>query len=242
MEDRLDSHLCKGDHPEDTGLVSYLSHRFSAFCKTTLFALLLAAATIIMSTPASAVIPPMTETHEGSQDLKPFPKWTGMVARFNQQDAAAAASCRNGDTAACNIVKWHQMLAGLKGRSKREQVDLVQAYFNKVPYIEDNVNWGKRDYWATPQEFLSRSGDCEDYAIAKYFSLRKLGFSEHSLRINIVQDMNLGGIMHSVLVVNLEGEELILDNQITQVRPVQKILHYKPVYAINEIAWWRTVR
>ena len=224
-----------------SGMASLLSDT-KCLLKAALFLAVCALALLVVSSPAYAVIPSMSSHQEASQDLKPFPKWTGVVARFNQQDASAADECRAGNRDACGVVSWHRMIATLKGKSKREQVESVQAFFNKVTYIEDNVNWGKRDYWATPMELMARGGDCEDYAIAKYFSLRKLGFSEDSLRINIVQDMNLGGIMHSVLVVSVDGNELLLDNQITQVRPISKIIHYKPIYAINEVGWWRTMR
>jgi predicted transglutaminase-like cysteine proteinase len=61
------------------------------------------------------------------------------------------------------------------------------------------------------------------------------------MRVIILQDLNLGGIIHAVLGI-YEGDELyILDNQIKQVIPARKIYHYKPIYAINEDNWWRYV-
>jgi len=94
------------------------------------------------------------------------------------------------------------------------------------------------DYWETPHEFIEISGDCEDYAISKYTSLRALGVPADKMRIIILQDLNLGGIVHAVLGIYVDGELLILDNQIKQVTSALKIYHYRPIYGINEDAWW----
>ena len=92
-------------------------------------------------------------------------------------------------------------------------------------------------YWASPGEFFRRHGDCEDYAIAKFLSLRALGFDDAAMRIVVLQDLNLG-IAHAVLAVELGGETLILDNQVADVVPARAIRHYRPIYAVNETHWW----
>ena len=51
----------------------------------------------------------------------------------------------------------------------------------RTTYLEDLANYGLPDYWATPLQFLDRDGDCEDYAIAKFVSLRELGFAADEL-------------------------------------------------------------
>ena len=94
-----------------------------------------------------------------------------------------------------------------------------------------------RDYWATPKQFFDRNGDCEDYAISKYISLRNLGLPVEDMRIVVLNDLNLK-IAHAMLVVYLDGEALVLDNQITQVINARRIRHYKPIYSINERNWW----
>jgi len=72
----------------------------------------------------------------------------------------------------------------LKETSEKLKVEAVNAFFNQVPREHDNKIWGQKDYWATPDELLQRRmGDCEDIAIAKYFTLRKLGVSVHHLRL-----------------------------------------------------------
>ena len=85
---------------------------------------------------------------------------------------------------------------------------------------------------------MAKFGDCEDYSIAKFMSLRQLGFSNAELRVVAVKDLNLK-IGHAVLAVYLDGKALILDNQIRKVVEAKTIRHYVPVFSINEKFWWR---
>jgi predicted transglutaminase-like cysteine proteinase len=113
----------------------------------------------------------------------------------------------------------------------------VQKYANEAEYIIDPINWGVEDYWATPKQFFIKDGDCEDYAIAKFMSLRKLGFKNEDMRVVVLNDTNLK-TLHSVLVVYMDNEEWILDNQISPVVTSSQIHHYQPIYSINETNWW----
>ena len=68
----------------------------------------------------------------------------------------------------CDYNDWDKFLESLKGKGKWTQLRAVNARMNKAKYISDKANWGRKDYWATPGEFMSRFGDCEDYAIVKW--------------------------------------------------------------------------
>ena len=173
-----------------------------------------------------------------SENLRPFPKWTGAVERFVDQQEIPDSKCGQVQYHPCVIKDWRELLVSLQGKPLREQLREINSWGNKHPYIIDQVNWGLEDYWETPFEFMAINGDCEDYAIAKYYSLKALGHGDDIMRIMIVQDFNLGGIIHAVLGVEDDGELFILDNQIQQVMPARKILHYRPIYGINESAWW----
>ncbi len=177
-------------------------------------------------------------TEERSGDITPFPKWTGMMSRFDGQKKVPDSHCGKVRFHPCSILDWKALINSIRGKPLREQLDIVNDWGNEHPYIIDQINWGVEDYWETPFEFMEISGDCEDYAIAKYYSLRALGLPEKNLRVIIVQDFNLGGIIHAVLGVYDGGELWILDNQSHQVMPAMKIYHYRPVYGINENAWW----
>ncbi len=181
-----------------------------------------------------------------SSDLKAFTKWTGALERFTKaRKSKAALKCHPGpgEMRICGNAEWIDFLKQVKGKSRLDQVRLVNARINKAKYVLDKNNWGKNDYWAIPQEFMSRFGDCEDYAIMKYLSLRMLGWKDSDLRIVAVKDLNLK-VGHAVLVVymtNKAGKRipLVLDNQIKKVVKASSIRHYQPVFSINQKNWWR---
>ena len=177
-------------------------------------------------------------TSRNSSDLSMFPKWTKMLTRFDNQKTISDSDCGKVKYHPCVIKEWKALMNSMHGEPLRKQLDRINDWANAHPYIIDQVNWGMEDFWETPYEFMSVSGDCEDYAIAKYYSLRSLGVSEEKLRVIVVQDFNLGGIIHAVLGVYDDNELLILDNQIRQVRPALKIYHYRPIYGVNEADWW----
>jgi len=170
---------------------------------------------------------------ERSGDLKPFPKWTTMLERMQQ---SADKRCTKGG---CHHISWEEfeVKAG-QAQANVETLRAINTQFNRAEYILDIDNWGISDYWASPLQFLIKDGDCEDYAIAKYMALRRLGWSPEQMRIVVLQDENLN-ILHSVLAVRAAGTIYILDNQIPTVVTDQQIHHYRPIYSINERAWWR---
>lgn len=164
-----------------------------------------------------------------STDLSSFTKWSDMFARFQKEASNPNATGVVGE--------WHKNLEPLRGQSLTAMADGVNRIMNRVEYIGDNRNWGKSDYWETPIEFLTRGGDCEDFAIAKYTSLRALGVSDSSMRIAIVKDMQKR-IAHAILIVYTENGPMVLDNQIKTMTKARDISHYKPIFSINRTAWW----
>ena len=74
------------------------------------------------------------------------------------------------------VKDWQQTLMRNAGEDVDEQLYAINRFFNRLKFVDDIEHWRKEDYWATPLEFLStNAGDCEDFTIAKYFSLRELG-------------------------------------------------------------------
>ena len=119
----------------------------------------------------------------------------------------------------------------------REQLTAINEFYNRQPHRRKAELYGRSEYWATPREFMSRSGDCEDYAIAKYLSMRALGLTADAMRIVVLQDENLR-LAHAILAVRIGGDTLILDNQIKQVVSHRRIRHYRPIYSVTEGAWF----
>jgi predicted transglutaminase-like cysteine proteinase len=164
-----------------------------------------------------------------SSDLSSFTKWSAMFDRFSK-DVNSGSSDEI-------VQKWRKDLTPMKGLPLVEMANQVNNLMNKVRYIGDNKNWGKSDYWETPVEFLTYGGDCEDFAIAKYISLRALGVPDQAMRIAIVKDLQKG-IPHAILIVYTEDGPMVLDNQIKKMTEANDIGHYKPIFSINRTAWW----
>lgn len=177
-------------------------------------------------------------TEVRSDNLKPFPKWTKALERFIEERRKREGSCEETTFNKCHYQKWQQLIAGLRGKSAKAQLRAVNKYANKARYVQDPINWGVKDYWESPGQFFSKFGDCEDYAIVKFITLRQLGFGNDKLRIVVVQDLDLR-IAHAILAVYLKGKTYVLDNQMTMVVEDRRIRHYKPIFSLNEDAWWR---
>jgi predicted transglutaminase-like cysteine proteinase len=164
-----------------------------------------------------------------SADLSAFTKWSTMFDRFDQESRSV-----NGKNV---LTTWRANLESMRGLPLETMVARVNDMANRVKYITDNKNWGRSDYWETPVEFFTRGGDCEDFAITKYISLRALGVPDDRMRIAIVKDMEKN-IPHAILIVYGDTGTYVLDNQIKSVRAADNIGHYKPIFSINRTAWW----
>lgn len=167
-------------------------------------------------------------------NLAPFPKWTGVLSRF-QSEIAEDETCASAER--CDHERWRRFIASLEGRKPIDQIRAVNREFNRHRYVLDPVNYGVPDYWATPFQFIRLDGDCEDYAIAKFMALRALGFENEMLRVVVLRDLNLK-LAHAILVVYHEGRIFVLDNQISDIVETSAIRHYRPIYSVNESAWW----
>ncbi len=174
-----------------------------------------------------------------SHNLKPFTKWRTALERYTEEIAKErAGTCRSTMFNICHYEELQRFLDGIGDKDRWDQLVEINHYMNTRRYITDPRNWGVRDYWATLGEFMAKFGDCEDYAIAKFLSLKRLGWTDDELRIAAVKDLNLK-VGHAVLIVYHAGKTWVLDNQIKRVVETNSVRHYQPVYSINETAWWR---
>ncbi len=174
-----------------------------------------------------------------SSSLAALPQWRGVLERVEAERprwracALDPKRCPNRAAAA-----WRALLASLDGAPLIDQLHAVNRFANQFRYKADEQNWGKSDHWATPFEFLARSGDCEDYAIVKYLSLRELGVPAERMRVVVLKD-TLRDLAHAVLAVrDEEGRIWILDNVTNAVLRHDRLGHYVPYYSVNEEARW----
>ena len=136
---------------------------------------------------------------------------------------------------------WAQLRDRVKGLPRIEMLREVNRFWNAWPYRSDLEVWKQEDYWAIPAEFLKRSGDCEDYSIAKYYTLRELGVPADDLRIVVVKE-TIRNIGHAILVVFDGSEAYILDNLSNSVRPMARVRNYQPHFSVNEEGRWMHVK
>jgi predicted transglutaminase-like cysteine proteinase len=134
------------------------------------------------------------------------------------------------------IEAWNQMLQSEAKQPELEQLRAVNSFFNQQLSFQDDTRiWQQIDYWATPLESLIKgAGDCEDYALAKYFSLRNLGVPSEKLRITYVKALTRNQA-HMVLTfyASSSAEPWVLDNLIDDIRPASQRKDLLPVYAFN---------
>jgi predicted transglutaminase-like cysteine proteinase len=200
------------------------------------------AAWLLLALPAGAAGAPdagtglFGSTELAQADIAAFPQWAAALERHLLDDLVDG-DCGEPRFNRCHLTEWLDFLDTLRTQPGDRQLEQVNRYANTRDYIFDIDQYGIEDYWAIPREFLPAGGDCEDFAITKFFSLRWLGWPAERLRIVVVQDTNLR-IPHAVLAVEHGGTPLILDNQVEDVLTDTDILHYTPVYSINEQAWW----
>jgi predicted transglutaminase-like cysteine proteinase len=139
------------------------------------------------------------------------------------------------------IDAWQNLLATQKQISETEKLRVVNQFFNaQMRYEEDIDLWHEVDYWATPVESLIKgAGDCEDFAIAKYFSLRRLGISSDKLLITYVKALRLNRA-HMVLTYypSPNAMPLVLDSLIDEIKPASERTDLLPVYAFNAEGVW----
>ncbi|MGF1611594.1 MAG: transglutaminase-like cysteine peptidase [Kiloniellales bacterium] len=176
-----------------------------------------------------------------NSSLEALPQWNRVIRKMRREGAAFAAcvadesQCHNAPQRA-----WRKLLAQASRLDRKERIESVNNFFNRWPYKLDSELYGVSEYWATPAEFMARSGDCEDYAIAKFFALRQLGFDNEALRIVILWDQ-IRATGHAVLAVYEPEGVIILDSLSGLIVPDSRYHHYIPQYSMNETTRWSHV-
>ncbi|NMG50661.1 transglutaminase [Azoarcus communis] len=157
------------------------------------------------------------------------------------------ASERFGNQAGDMVGAWRRLIDESRDIPEADQLTRVNHFFNRsIQFDDDIVVWQQQDYWASPLETLGRqAGDCEDFAIAKYVTLRLLGIPKERLRLIYVR-ARIGGAdspvsqAHMVLgyFATPTDEPLVLDNLIGDIRPAARRPDLFPVFSFNSEGLW----
>ena len=157
------------------------------------------------------------------------------------------ASQRYGDSGAAAVMAWRDLLTQAASQPDAAKLRRVNDFFNRrTRFGEDSDIWGKQDYWATPLEVLGRGqGDCEDYAIAKYVTLKLLGIPSEKLRLTYVK-ARIGGPQSAVVQAHMvlsyypapNDEPLVLDSLISDIRPASRRPDLVTIFGFNAEGLW----
>ena len=168
------------------------------------------------------------------------------VGKLNNISHANLIKIKNkyGPKAQQRVILWDKMLEDNKNAKIIKKLKSVNDFFNRLKYLSDQKVWKKNDYWASPFEFLGvGAGDCEDYAIAKYFALRALGIPDKKLKITYVKLKQRGTKYEQAhMVLNYyhkaNSTPIILDNVNKKLKLATKRKDLKPIYSFNASGLW----
>jgi len=170
---------------------------------------------------------------------------TASVPVYISMEKLTKIEKKYGPKAKKRVLLWDKMLVKAKQKKTLEKLKIVNDFFNKIKYKRDNLHWKKKDYWASPFEFLGTgAGDCEDYAIAKYFALRQLGIPDSKLRITYVKLSRKGTKYEEAhMVLNYYHKPnqtpIVLDNVNKRLVLATKRKDLKPIYSFNAVGLWK---
>ena len=165
------------------------------------------------------------------------------------QDRMLAAAQRTGPGAVAGVRALQTVLVAAQPLDDLAKLAAINDFFNRrIVFRDDQEVWNLPDYWASPLETLNQGqGDCEDYAVAKYFSLLALGVPTAKLRLVYVR-AEMGGpggaqLPHMVLAYyGAPGAEpMILDNLIGELRSASRRSDLTPVFSFNSEGLWQGV-
>ena len=137
--------------------------------------------------------------------------------------------------------KYKNLKIQVKDYELIKKLSHINSFVNKILPAYDISTQASLDYWATPKEFLLQGhGDCEDYVIAKYFTLVELGIPKEKLYFAVV-DIKGEKTSHMILLYleTKESTPLVLDNLSSVVIPLTKRTKLIPKFAFNEIDSYR---
>lgn len=143
------------------------------------------------------------------------------------------------------LEEWFALLERLRGEEISVQLREVNDFFNRrVRWVDDINNWGSEDHWATPLETMGQGqGDCEDYSIAKYVTLKQLGVPGERLRMIYVRArIGRSQITQAHMVLGYystpDAEPLVLDNILPSITPASQRSDLDPLFSFNSDGLW----
>ncbi|WP_080917533.1 MULTISPECIES: transglutaminase-like cysteine peptidase [Shewanella] len=159
---------------------------------------------------------------------------------MDAQKTISALSDQYGERAGKRAKAWFKIVNDAQNLDDIAKLEKVNSFFNLFKFVDDNKVWGESNYWASPMEFIGvNAGDCEDFSIAKYFTLLQVGIAEDKLRITMVKATSVNQYHMVLAYYETPGAiPLVLDNLDPVIKPATKRNDLLPVYSFNGKQLW----
>lgn len=177
-------------------------------------------------------------------DSPPFAAAAGLSRWRTLETSTAAheselAACL-ADESACasrELARFRRLVVVAAQQDEQTQLGVVHEYFNTTDAAAEAYDRSGRDVWQSLYTTASTfRADCEDIALAKYFTLRRLGWPAEDLRVLVGWDREARE-WHAVLAVDTTAGTYVLDN-ILGFRAVDAFTGTRLIYSISELGIW----
>lgn len=202
-------------------------------------------AIVVVSLACATALRATTTTHKlfgtiefGVDNLDAIPRWQSVLRRTKAEKPVFDACFKNQeDCTTPALIAWRAEIIEAQDKPIIEKLAQINKFANQWPYKTDYQIWGKSDFWASPTQFMTHSGDCEDYSIFKLMTLKYLKIPPEDMRIVVVRD-TIRDIAHAILAVYTKEDVYILDSLFDTPLPHRDVLQYTPYYSVNETTRW----
>ncbi|OWV29540.1 transglutaminase [Halomonas campaniensis] len=167
------------------------------------------------------------------------------AAAFDPQRLRQSMQQQYGQAGLAILEEWFALLQQLQDQDIQAKLRGVNDFFNRrIRWVDDIQVWGEEDFWATPLEAMGKGqGDCEDYSIAKYITLKQLGVTSQYLRMIYVRArIGRSQITQAHMVLGYystpDAEPLVLDNIVPSITPASQRTDLDPLFSFNSDGLW----
>ncbi|MDT8877947.1 transglutaminase-like cysteine peptidase [Halomonas saccharevitans] len=168
-----------------------------------------------------------------------------VAASLSPQQLRRSMQAEYGAQGVAVLEEWFALLDRLRPADLEARLRGVNDFFNRrIRWLEDIDIWRQEDYWATPLETLGRGeGDCEDFTIAKYVTLKELDVSEEELRLIYVRArIGRSSITQAHMVLGYYetpgADPLVLDNLVPSITRGSRRTDLDPLFSFNGRGLW----
>ena len=157
--------------------------------------------------------------------------------KLNQKDKNLIEKSTQKSFILKRLAKYEEVRNKARNLDINKKLTQINLFINGSLAEFDNASMGIDDYWMTPKEFFIKGhGDCEDYVIAKYFTLLELGVKKENLYPAIVKVQGSASLHLVLLYVEDKNKSpLVLDNLSFKILPFSKRTDLTPIAAFNQI-------